>query len=75
MDKESLVHTYNGILSSHEKESLPSATWMGLEGITLGKVKSDIKKMNIIGYHYMNIHCINLKKSQTPESREQNDGY
>ena len=41
MDKEDMVHTYNGILLSHEKEILPFATITRyLEGIMLNEGKS-----------------------------------
>ena len=40
MDKEDVVHIYNGILLSHEKNEIVSfaATWMDLENIILNDV-------------------------------------
>ena len=40
MDKEDVVHTYNGILLSHKKNEimLCAPTWMDLEIIILGEV-------------------------------------
>ena len=38
MDKEEVVHIHNGILFSHKKEILPSATWMQLEDIMLSEI-------------------------------------
>ena len=51
MDKEDAVYTYNGILSSREKnEIMPfAAIWMDLEIIILGEVSQ--RKTNIILYH------------------------
>jgi len=50
MDKEDVVHTYNGILLSHKKNEimLRAATWMDLEIIILGEVSQT--KTNIILY-------------------------
>ena len=41
MNKEGLIHIFNGILLSHKKdEILPfAATWMILEGIMLSEIR------------------------------------
>ena len=47
MDKEDVVHIYNGILLSHKKEILPfAATWMDLDIIIISEVRQ--RKTNII---------------------------
>ena len=39
MDKEDVVHIYNGILLSHKKkEILPFAAWMDLEGVMRSEI-------------------------------------
>ena len=39
MDKEDVVHIYNGILLSHKKkEILPFAVWMDLEGVMRSEI-------------------------------------
>ena len=45
MDKEDVVHTYNGILLSHKKNEimLCAPTWMDLEIIILGEVSQTEK--------------------------------
>ena len=45
MDKEAVVHIYNGILLSHKKnETMPFIeTWMDLEIITLSEVSQPEK--------------------------------
>ena len=53
MDKEDVVHIYNGILLSHEKnEIMPFvATWMNLEIIILSKVGQKEKgKYHVISH-------------------------
>ena len=53
MDKEDVVHTYNEILLSHQKERLPNiaATWTGLEEIMLSEI-SQAEKDN---YHMVSL--------------------
>ena len=49
MDKEDVVHIYNGILLSHKKisEIMPfEATWMDLEILTLSVVSQTEKDKN-----------------------------
>ena len=43
VDKEDVIHIYNGILLSHKKRKIMpfAATWMDLETGILSKVKSD----------------------------------
>ena len=55
MDKEDVVHIYNGILLSHKKnEIMPSAaTWMDLEIIILSKVSQTEKDK----YHMISLTC------------------
>ena len=55
MDKEEVVHIYNGILLSHKKnEIMPfAATWMDLEIIILGEVSQTEKDK----YHMVLLIC------------------
>ena len=49
MDKEDMVHIYNGILATKKNEIMPfAATWMDLEIIILSEVSQ--RKTNIILY-------------------------
>ena len=51
MDKEDVVHTYNGILLSHKKNKIMpfAAIKMSLEIIILNELRQ--RKTNIIRYH------------------------
>ena len=55
MDKEEVVHIYNGILLSHKKnEIIPSAaTWVDLEIITVSEVSQAEKDK----YHMITLIC------------------
>ena len=56
MDKEVVVHMYNGILLSHKKtnEIIPfAATWMDLEIVILSEVSQTEKDK----YHMMLLIC------------------
>ena len=56
MDKEDVVHMYNGILLSHKKtnEIIPfAATWMDLEIVILSEVSQTEKDK----YHMMLLIC------------------
>ena len=60
MNKEDVVHIYNGILLSHKKNEIMSfaATWMDLEIIILSEVSQTGKKQISYDIAYM----WNLKK-------------
>ena len=54
VDKEVVVHIYNGILLSHKKEIKPfAATWMDLEIIILSEVSQTEKDK----YHMISLIC------------------
>ena len=57
MDEE-VVHTYDGILFSHEKsEILPFVTWVEPEGI----MRSEISQTEKDKYHTISLPCGYLK--------------
>ena len=51
MDKEDVVHIYNGILLSHKKNEILSfaKTWMDLESVTLSEISQT--KTNTLYHH------------------------
>ena len=55
MDKEDVVHIYNGILLSHKKNEIMSfaATWMDLEIVILSEVSQTEKDK----YHMISLLC------------------
>ena len=55
MDKEDVVHIYNGILLSHKKEKIMpfAATWMDLEIVILSEVSQTQKDK----YHTILLTC------------------
>ena len=58
MDKEDVVHIYNGILATRRTKIMPfAATWMDLEIIILSEVNQTEKDK----YHIM-LYMWNLKK-------------
>ena len=65
MDKEDVVHIYNGILLSHKKnETMPfAATWMQLEIIILSEVSQKEKDK----YHMVHSYVESKKKNGTNE--------
>ena len=60
MDKEDVLHIYDGILLSHKKnEIMPfAATWMNLEMIIL----SEVSQTQNSKYHMISLICGMLKK-------------
>ena len=55
MDKEDVVHIYNGILLSHKKNEIMlfAATWMDLEITTLSEASQNKKDK----YHMTSLIC------------------
>ena len=55
MDKEDVVHIYNGTLLSHKKNEIMSfaATWIQLQIITLSEVSQKDKDK----YHMISLIC------------------
>ena len=56
MDKEAMVHIFNGILLSNKKEqnnAMFVATWMGLEIVILSEVNQTQKDK----YHMISLIC------------------
>ena len=49
MDKEDVVHTYNGILPSHKKKEIMlfAARWINLEMITLSEASQEKKTSTV----------------------------
>ena len=52
MDKEDVIHIYNGILLSHKKIMPFAATWMDLELIL-----SEVSQMKKDKYHRISLIC------------------
>ena len=80
MDKEYVVHIYNGLLLSHKKnEIMPfAATWMDLEIIILSEVTQ--RKTNIIWYRLYveskkRYKWTNLQSIKSHRCRKQTYGY
>ena len=59
MDKEDVVHIYNGILLSHKKNEIGSfvETWMDLETVIQSEVSQKEKQIS-----YINAYMWNLEK-------------
>ena len=55
MDREDVLHTYNGILLSHKKNKIMpfSATWMQLDNLILSEVNQKEKDK----YHMISLIC------------------
>ena len=55
MDKEDVIHIYNGILFSHKKNKIMSfsATWMDLDTVILSEVSHKEKDK----YHTISLIC------------------
>ena len=62
MDKEDMVHIYDGILLSHEKNEIMSfaMTWMDLEIVILSEVSQTEKYK----YHMISLICGILKNKK-----------
>ena len=60
MDKEDVVHIYNGILLSHKKNEIGSFVemWMDRETVTQSEVSQKEKNK----YHIFNAYMWNLEK-------------
>ena len=81
MDKEDVVHIYDGILAIKKNEIMPfSATWMDLEIITLSEASQKEKGK----YHMISLICgiynmtqmnLSTKQKQSHRLREQIYGY
>ena len=54
MDKEDVVHIYNGILLSHQKGRMPpfASSWMELEGIMLSEISQAEKDNYMVSLIY-----------------------
>ena len=63
MDKDDMVHIYNGILYSHKNEIMSFATWMDPEIIILSKVNQTVKDK----HHMISLTGRILKKKDTNE--------
>ena len=79
MDKEDVVHIYNGILFSNKNNEIMqfAATWMDLEIIILSEVRQ--RKTNIVCYYICEIQendTDELWKAATdPQTQKQSYGY